>query len=55
MTMLFGTAPVDGMAWVWALMVGLLVFGAVESEKAWRRRGEPASKRIAATPVNSRQ
>ncbi|MEW8628170.1 MAG: cation-transporting P-type ATPase [Candidatus Thiodiazotropha sp.] len=39
MTTLFGTAPTDGLAWAWALMVGLLVFGAVESEKLWRRRG----------------
>ncbi|MCG7964936.1 MAG: cation-transporting P-type ATPase [Candidatus Thiodiazotropha taylori] len=39
MTTLFGTAPTDGLAWAWALMVGFLVFGAVESEKLWRRRG----------------
>jgi Ca2+-transporting ATPase len=39
MTGLFGTAPIDGLAWLWAVMVGLLVFFAVESEKAWRRRG----------------
>ena len=39
MTGLFGTAPIDGLAWFWAIMVGLLVFFAVESEKAWRRRG----------------
>jgi magnesium-transporting ATPase (P-type) len=39
MTGLFGTAPIDGLAWLWAIMVGLLVFFAVESEKAWRRRG----------------
>jgi magnesium-transporting ATPase (P-type) len=39
MTGLFGTASIDGLAWLWAVMVGLLVFFAVESEKAWRRRG----------------
>jgi calcium-translocating P-type ATPase len=39
MTTLFGTAPIDSLAWLWAVMVGLLVFLAVESEKAWRRRG----------------
>ena len=38
MTGLFGTAPIDALAWLWAIMVGLLVFLAVESEKAWRRR-----------------
>ncbi len=39
MTGLFGTAPIDSLAWLWAVTVGLLVFLAVESEKAWRRRG----------------
>ena len=53
MTTLFGTAPTDGLAWAWALMVGLLVFCAVESEKAWRRRGA-MQKPIRATRVPSR-
>ena len=39
MTTLFGTAPIDSLAWLWAVMLGVLVFFAVESEKAWRRRG----------------
>ncbi len=38
MNTLFGTAATDSLAWAWALMVGVLVFLAVESEKAWRRR-----------------
>ena len=45
MTTVFGTAPIDNLAWLFALVVGLLVFFAVESEKAWRRRS--ASPRIA--------
>lgn len=39
MNSLFGTAAIDNLAWFWALMVGALVFLAVESEKTWRRRG----------------
>jgi magnesium-transporting ATPase (P-type) len=38
MTELFGTAPIDWAAWLWTLMLGLLVFLAVEIEKTWRRR-----------------
>ncbi len=53
MTALFGTAPTDILAWGWALMVGLLVFCAVESEKAWRRRGA-VRKPTRATRVSSR-
>jgi magnesium-transporting ATPase (P-type) len=53
MTTLFGTAPTDSLAWAWALMVGLLVFCAVESEKAWRRRGA-VQKPQRATRVPSR-
>ena len=44
MTTLFGTAPIDGLAWLWAVMVGLLVFFAVESEKAWRRRNDKLAR-----------
>ncbi|MDJ0806695.1 MAG: cation-transporting P-type ATPase [Gammaproteobacteria bacterium] len=51
MTTLFGTAPTDGLAWAWALMVGLLVFCAVESEKAWRRRGSEGRPKSAAQLV----
>jgi calcium-translocating P-type ATPase len=55
MMLLFGTAPVDGMAWLWALMVGVLVFGAVESEKAWRRRGERSVERVSVTPASNQR
>ncbi|MGB5742231.1 MAG: cation-transporting P-type ATPase [Sedimenticolaceae bacterium] len=44
MTTLFGTAPIDAPAWLWAVMVGLLVFFAVESEKAWRRRSDAQAR-----------
>ena len=48
MTTLFGTAPVDSLAWAWAVMVGLLVFLAVESEKGWRRREAQRQRRVVA-------
>ena len=47
MNSLFGTASIDGPAWLLALLVGVLVFLAVESEKAIRRRGDPARQRAA--------
>ena len=51
MTALFGTAPIDSLAWGWAVMVGLLVFFAVESEKAWRRRSSSPQIKRSRTPA----
>jgi len=51
MMTLFGTAPVDNLAWLWAVMVGVLVFLAVESEKAWRRRGLAQRRQAAKRPA----
>ena len=45
MMTVFGTAPIDSLAWLFALVVGLLVFFAVESEKAWRRSASPGTVR----------
>jgi magnesium-transporting ATPase (P-type) len=55
MNTLFGTAATDGLAWAWALMVGLLVLFAVESEKAWRRRDASQSGRRSGTVIAQRQ
>jgi magnesium-transporting ATPase (P-type) len=55
MTQLFGTAPTDSLAWAWALMVGVLVFLSVESEKAWRRRGERRQRRLRASAAASQR
>ncbi len=41
---LFGTAAIDSPAWLLAFLVGVLVFLAVESEKAIRRRGNSARR-----------
>ena len=43
---LFGTAAIDSPAWLLAVLVGLLVFLAVESEKAIRRRGDNARRTV---------
>jgi magnesium-transporting ATPase (P-type) len=45
MLTVFGTAPIDSLAWLFALGVGLLVFFAVESEKAWRRSASSGAVR----------
>jgi calcium-translocating P-type ATPase len=55
MTTLFGTAPTDSLAWAWALIVGLLVFFAVESEKAWRRRDSVAKLKTASSLAGKTQ
>lgn len=55
MNTLFGTAATDRLAWAWALMVGLLVLFAVESEKAWRRRDASQSGRRSGTVIAQRQ
>ncbi len=43
---LFGTASIDSPAWLLAVLVGLLVFLAVESEKAIRRRGDSTRRTV---------
>ena len=55
MTELFGTAPVDGLAWAWALMIGILVFLTVEIEKTWRRRDTSRSRRLQAKAAHPRR
>ena len=55
MNTLFGTASIDSLAWAWGLMVGALVFLAVESEKAWRRRSASRVAKVRADAMSRQQ